>query len=55
MDVAIRRPPPGILKSGTGLGVQEKVVLITLGHAMGVNGKPPPASIARVDCALRSE
>ena len=39
MDLAIRQPPPGILKSGTGLGVQEKVVLITLGYATGANGK----------------
>ena len=39
MDLAISQPPPGILKSGTGLGVQEKVVLITLGHATGANGK----------------
>lgn len=33
----------------------EKVVLITLRHAVSVNGKPPPASKARVDCNLRSE
>jgi hypothetical protein len=33
MDLAIRRQPPGILKSGTGLGELEKVVLITLGYA----------------------
>jgi hypothetical protein len=52
MDVAIRRPPPGILKSGTGLGVQEKIVWITLGHAMGANGKPPPVPEARVNCIL---
>jgi hypothetical protein len=35
MDLAMRQPPPEILKSGTGLGVQEKVVLITLGYATG--------------------
>lgn len=42
MDLAMRQPPPGMLKSGTGLDVQEKVVWITLGHATRVNGKPPP-------------
>jgi hypothetical protein len=55
MDLAMRQPPPGISKSGTGVGVQEKVVWIALGYATGTNGKPPPVPKARVDCNLRSE
>jgi hypothetical protein len=48
----MRQLPPGILKSGTGLGVQEKIVWITLGYATGANGKPPPVPKARVNCIL---
>jgi hypothetical protein len=52
MHLAMRQPPPGIPKSGTGLAVHEKVVWITLGHATRVNGKPPPVPMARVNCTL---